>query len=132
MSQLTKNSSVSLGVMFAGLFISTAGPFVEPSNSLRVIGQLLIYSGMVQAHFGVAGEFKQSERLRFLVLTIFVVVMGLSCAYLSLQDYPASWPWIVALVIATLFLQLLISFVWMWIWNFSEKIKVRVDRGRSA
>ncbi len=127
MSQLTKNSSVSLGVCFAGLFISIAGPFIEPSNSLRAIGQLLLPLGMIQMHFGAASEFKQSERRLFFGLGILVVMMGLVSAYLGLQDYQGSWPWLVALVIATLFLQLLVSIVWTWIWNFSEKIRPKVD-----
>lgn len=127
MSQLTKNSAVSLGVCFAGLVISFAGPFIDPSNSLSAIGQMLLPLGMIQMHFGAANEFKQSERRLFYGLGVLVVVMGLGSAYLGLQDYQASWPWFVALVIATLFLQLLVSIVWTWIWNLSEKIRPRVD-----
>ncbi len=127
MNQLSKNSAVSLGVMFAGLFLSFVGPFIEPSRSLFTIGQMLIPFGLIQAHFGAFNEFKQTERRLFYVLGILVVVLGLFTAYLGLRDYQASWPWLVVLVIATLIIQLLVSIVWTWIWNVSEKLRPKVD-----
>ncbi len=127
MSQLSKSSAVSLGVMFAGLLLSIAGPRIEPSKSLYVIGQMLIPFGFIQAHFGAAKDIKRTERRLFYVLGILVVVLGLCSAYLGLRDYQASWPRMVALVIAALVLQLLVSIVWTWIWNVSEKLRPKVD-----
>ena len=79
-------------------------------------GLTLGSSGMVQSYYGSVLEIESSKRFWYLLIGVPLAAGSAYVAFLSLVDYMLSWVMIAVVVIATIGLQILISWVANHLW----------------
>jgi hypothetical protein len=87
------------------------GLFFEPTKTLFSLGYTLFWFGMVQSHYGSVLEIENSSRGWYGFLGVPLAVGAAYISYLTLRDSLQDWYWMLAVVVATLFLQLIISLI---------------------
>ena len=118
MHQMTKNSAVSLAVLWIGCLISGVGVFFDPTKTLFVIGLTMVSSGMIQSYYGSVLEIETVKRGLYHLLGIPLIILMAYVTFISLRDYLSSWHWTLAVVIVTLCLQFAISLIGARIWSY--------------
>jgi len=86
-----------------------------------VVGLTLVSSGMIQSYYGTVLEIEGRERTWYFALGVLLAIAMAYSAYLSLRDYAPKWQWMLAVVVATLCLQFVISMISLKIWNFRHR-----------
>lgn len=121
---MTKNSFVSQAVLWIGFVITGVGLFFDQSKTVFVTGLTLASSGMVQSYYGSVFELERSKRLWYLAIGVPLAVGSGYVAFLSLKDYLTTYGRIALVVVATIAIQLLISWFagHLWLrWHSEDK-----------
>jgi len=118
---MTRNSTISQAVLWTGCLISLVGLFTEPSKTMFVVGLTLVSSGMIQSYYGTVLEIEGRERTWYFALGVLLAIAMAYSAYLSLRDYAPKWQWMLAVVVATLCLQFVISMIGLKLWSFRHR-----------
>jgi hypothetical protein len=121
MQTMTRNSTISQAVLWTGCLISLVGLFTEPSKTMFVVGLTLVSSGMIQSYYGTVLEIEGRERTWYFALGVLLAIAMAYSAYLSLRDYAPKWQWMLAVVVATLCLQFVISMIGLKLWSFRHR-----------
>ncbi len=87
------------------------GLFLEPTKTLFSLGYTLVWFGMVQSHYGSVLEIEDSSRGWYGFLGLPLAVGAAYISYLTLRDSLQNWYWMLAVVLATLLLQLIVSLI---------------------
>ncbi len=111
MGTMTRNSKISQSVIWSGFLLMWLGLFLEPTKTLFSLGYTLVWFGMVQSHYGTVLEIENSNRGWYVFLGLPIAVGAAYISYLTLRDSLQNWYWMLAVVLATLLLQLIISLV---------------------
>ncbi len=118
---MTRNSTISQVVLWTGCLISLVGLCTEPTKTLFAVGLTLVSSGMIQSYYGTVFEIEGRKRTWYFALGVPLGIAMAYTAYLSLRDYAPKWEWMLAVVVATLCLQFVISMISLKIWNFRHR-----------
>lgn len=118
---MTKNSTISQAVLWTGCLISFIGLYAVPSKTLFVFGLTLVSSGMIQSYYGTVFEIEGGKRTRYFALGVPLGIAMAYTAYLSLRDYSPKWQWMLAVVLATLCVQFIISVICLKLWNLRHQ-----------
>jgi hypothetical protein len=111
MATMTRNSTISQSVICIGGLLMCVGLFLEPTKTLFSVGYSLLWFGMIQSYYGSILEIENSNRGWWVLLGLPLTIGVAYVSYLNLRDNLQNWYWIVAVVLATLLLQLIISFI---------------------
>ncbi|MFO0944223.1 MAG: hypothetical protein U0930_26235 [Pirellulales bacterium] len=116
MAAITRNAFVSQAVLWTACVITGVGLFFDQSRIIFATGLTLASSGMVQSYYGSVFEIERSKRFWYLAIGVPLAVGSGFVAFLSLNDYLSTWGMIAQVVVATIEMQLLISWFASHLW----------------